>query len=135
MTASGKMLSLRGSLAIHDIVAGDGPWEAYLMNKSISLAELDEYLEAAGPVSPEDTANAELAGRGRRIRYLGLLIPTGDGTVAGLSLMNLSTSGLRFSSLSGGWQWAVYNRGKAMSTGAIFRVRMTDFIQWAKTTA
>ncbi len=134
MTASGKILSLRGTLAISIMTAGDGPHEAYIMNKSISLTELEEYLEAQGPTGPEDTVNSERASRGRRIRYLGPMTPRGNGTVAVLSMMNFSLSGLRFSAAKDGWQWAVYNRGQQMTTGSVLRVRMTSFVQWAKTT-
>ncbi len=132
MTLGGRCLSIRLNATVHGMTAGDGPHALYITDKSLSLLEFEEYLEAGGPVNPEDTVSAERASRGRRLRYLGLLIPSGNGTVSGLSLMDLSLGGLRFTRSSAGWQFVIYNRGKAMETGSVGRVWASVFLRWDK---
>ncbi len=134
MTASGKLLSLRGSFTWHDITAGDGPVAVFVVDNSLSLAEFEEYIEAGGPVSPEDTTAAERATRGRRVRDLGLLVPSGNGTVAGLFLRDFPLKGLRFSAGKAGWSFIFYNRGKALTDASVVRFQLSAFLQWAKTT-
>ncbi len=130
MTQGGRALSIRGTASLSDLTPGDGPISVYMTDKSLSTSEFEAYLEAGGPVSEEDTTAVEIATRGRRVRFLGTLIPAGNGTVAALSFMNESLSGLRFTKLSAGWAYFLYNEGRAMTTGS--RVRITDsvFIRW-----
>ncbi len=130
MTHGGRLMSLRGALTVHAMTAGDGPFMVFMSDKSISLAEFEEYLEAGGPVNPDDTVPVERALRGRRIRYLGLLLPTGSGTSAGISLMNHAVSGLKWTRTSQGWQYILYNLGPAMQTGAFFRSAISHFVRW-----
>ncbi len=135
MTRGGKMLSLRGSVTIHTITVGNGPFEAFLVSNSISAAQLLAYLQADGPVSPNDTANVELATRGRNIRPLGLLLPVGSGQSAGLYTRNVSMAGLAFSEGAdegGGWSWAILNHGPILTTGATAKFLHQVFVQFAK---
>lgn len=132
MTLGGRALSIRGSFNLIDLTPGDGPIDIYMTDKSLSLTEFEEYLEAAGPTNPEDTANAERATRGRRIRYLGPCTPSGDGSQASLSVMDVSLAGLRFTRTSAGWQYVYYNNAKVMTTGATMRHAVSVFLRWDK---
>ncbi len=132
MTRGGRCLSVRGGIGIHTITPGDGPWIFGLVNGDFSLAELEEYLELNGPVTPNDTTAVERASRGAKVRTLGILRPSGDGSVAAEYLADRSLSGFRFSE-SGegpGWNWWLYNLGKAMSTGAIWNIQPQIFTQF-----
>ncbi len=132
MTRGGALLSIRGSITIFGLTAGDGPWAIYILNADLSSAEFEAYLETLGPVHPDDTTAVEVASRGRKIRYLGLLVPSGNGTVGGLALKDVSLSGLRFSEEAAGWQYAIYNLGAAMQTGASWTIRASNFVRWNK---
>ena len=126
------MLSIRGAVGIRGLTAADGPWLFGLMNKDLSLAELEAYLEAGGPVFEDNTTGVEIASRGKKIRTLGTLQPQGDGTTASLFLDNVSLQGLRFSEEAAGWSYWLYNLGAAMQTGAQWQVPTQIFIRWAQ---
>ena len=100
------------------------------MNVDLSLAELEEYLETDGPLHPDDTTAVEVSSRGRKIRQLGVIVPQGDGSVGGIHFSDKALSGLRFSEEAGGWSWWLYNLGKAMSTGAIWKNTLQVFVRW-----
>ncbi len=130
MTRGGRMQSLRGGSTIHGLTAGDGPHALYVTEKSLDLSQIQAYLDIEGPVTPDSTANAELASRGSKVRYLGLLMPQGAGTVSGLELMNKALAGLRFTEEATGWQYCLVNLGKAMTTGTTWVVHVQSFVRW-----
>ncbi len=130
MTRGGSMISTQLAFTVTILTAGDGPLLCGIANKSLSLAEIEEYLELDGPVQPTELPSAERATRGKLIRTLGLIVPTGDGTVASLFVDNRSLSGLRWNEESAGWNYWVYNRGQALTTGAILRVWASFFVRW-----
>lgn len=132
MVRGGTLLSVRGAMSIHDITAGDGPWLVGVMDTDITTAELEAYLEQGGPTGPHDQGGAEIASRGRKIRTLGLILPSGDGTVAGMYLDDHALKGLRFTEAdeAGGWSWWLYNRGRTMTTGATWRLSLSSFVRW-----
>ncbi len=132
MTRGGRILSLRLQAAIQVLTAGDGPHSLWLLTSDLSLAEFEAYLELNGPVTPSDITASEVASRGKYVRYLGMLIPSGNGTIAALSLKDVSMSGLKWSEEgeAGGFQFCVYNEGQAMTTGAICRISAQNFVEW-----
>ncbi len=130
MTRGGRMNSLRGGFAIHTLTAGDGPHALYITEKSLDLAQIQAYLDIEGPVTPDSVANAELASRGKLIRFLGLLLPLGAGSVAALELMNKTLSGMRFTEEAAGWQYCLVNLGAAMTTGATWVVHTQSYVTW-----
>ncbi len=130
MTRGGTLLSSRGFSAISDLTAGDGPFALYLADKRLSLAQFEAYLEANGPVSPDELANAELASRGKYVRTIGMLRPFGSGTTAGLHWPDMSHKGLAFSEENAGWQHILYNMGKALTTGSTWFLKSTQFVRW-----
>ncbi len=132
MTRGGSMISTQLSATVTVLTPGDGPFLFGIANKSLSLAELEEYLEANGPVEPTVIPQAEQVTRGKLIRTLGLIVPSGDGTVSALFVDNRSLSGLRWNEESAGWNYWVYNRGRALTTGAILRVWSSFFVRWNK---
>ncbi len=130
MTRGGKMLSTRTCVSLKALTAGDGPLVFGVCSKSLTLAQLEAYLEASGPVSPSQQADMELASRGKLLRILGILQARGDGTTASLFLENRSLQGLKFSEESAGWNWFVYNIGVAMTTGASAVVLGSTFVEF-----
>ncbi len=132
MTRGGAMISAQIAATVTVLTAGDGPFLFGIANKSLTLAELEEYLELDGPVEPTQVPQVERATRGKLIRTLGLIVPTGDGTVASLLVDNRSLSGLRWNEESAGWNYWVYNRGRALTTGSILRVWASFFMRWNK---
>ncbi len=130
MTRGGRMLSTRISAAITALTAGDGPLVLGVCWKSLTLTELEEYLEAAGPVSPTDTSGIEKATRGKDIRLLGLLIPSGDGTTAGFQALDVGLKGLRFTEEGAGWQWFAYNISRALTTGSTLRIVASSYVEF-----
>ncbi len=126
-----RLLSMRLFAGIGDLTAGDGPWAFGVMPADLTLAELEEYLENNGPLTPTDTVGVERASRGKLIRTLGVIVPRGDGTTASLELNNVSLAGLKVGEDAGGITAWVYNLGRAMSTGASLRMLAQYFIEWA----
>ncbi len=132
MTQGGTALSVRGAMAIRNLTAGDGPFLVGVMNKDITLTELEQYLEQSAPTFEDDTSNMEIASRGKKIRTLGTLQPQGDGSSASLFLDNVSLRGLRFSEEAAGWSYWLYNLGPTLTTGASLVVAIQTFIRWAQ---
>ncbi len=130
MTRGGKALSLRGCVAIHALTPGDGPFLFGILEKGVSLAQLEAYLENAGPVSPDVVGKAEVQSRGRILRTLGVLQPEADGSTASLFFENTSLKGLAFSEENAGWSWWLYNLGSAMTTGALWRNALQVFVEF-----
>ncbi len=126
------MISAQIAATVTILTPGDGPFLFGIANKSLSLAELEEYLELDGPIEPTQVPQTERATRGKLIRTIGLIVPTGDGSVAYLYADNRSLSGLRWNEESAGWNYWVYNRGQALTTGAILRVWTSLFVRWRK---
>ncbi len=127
------MLSIRGPISVFSVTPGDGPWLVGVMNSDLTLAELEAYLEQDGPVTPADIPQSEIASRGKAIRQLGILVPVGNGSVAGLYLADVSAKGLRFSEAdetTTGWTWWLYNLAAAMATGASWQVVTSVFVRW-----
>ncbi len=130
MTRGGKLLSVRGSVSISVLTAGDGPFLFGFLENGISLAQLEAYLELNGPVSPDVIASREIASRGASIRTLGILEPKGNGTTGAVYLDNQSMKGLKFGEENAGWSAWIYNLGKAMTTGAIWNVAVQFFVEF-----
>ncbi len=130
MTRGGKILSMRGVIEAHSITPGDGPFMIGIADKGISLAQLEAFIENAGPVTPDETAKAEIQSRGQRIRTLGVLQPQGDGSVASLHLDNVSMKGMKFSEEQAGWNYWLYNLGQAMTTGASWQNAIQAFVEF-----
>jgi len=134
VTRGGKCLSARAAMSIFGLTAGDGPWLFGIFNTDLTLAELEQYLELNGPLTPNDLTNKEIASRGKFIRTLGLITPHADGKTASAYVNNQSLSGLKYSESGegAGWSWFIYNRGLAMQTGATWAIWASVFVQWNK---
>ncbi len=132
MTRGGALISGQMAFIAHGVTAGDGPLLVGLANKSLDLAQLEEFLEVQGPVEPTAVPQTERAMRGKLVRKLGLMTPRGNGTVLDLFVDNRSLSGLRFNEESAGWNYFVYNLGRAMTTGATWQVQADLFLRWTK---
>ncbi len=130
MTRGGRALSVRGTVSIHDLTAGDGPFTFGILEKGISLALLDEYFKNEGPVTPDSVSKQEIASRGAKIRTLGVLQPMGDGTTCSLFLDDRSLKGLKFSEENAGWSYWLLNNGRALTTGAAWRSTLQTFVEF-----
>ncbi len=131
VTRGGRFLS--GSIlgGLSGFTEGEGPIVWGIQNADLSLVELEEYLELAGPITPNDLVGKERVSRGKYIRRLGVL---GPGVAqAQVSLINHPMSGLKFAETgetTGGWEFWCYNLGAALTTGATFRVFASWFVDW-----
>lgn len=130
MTRGGTALSVRGPVTIHSLTAGDGPFLLGQYNADLSDAEVEAYIEQNGPTHPDDTIEVAIADRGRKIRFLGMLVPSGNGTICAKYLADEALKGLRFSEEAGGWKFFLYNTGKAMTTGATWIMHPKTFVRW-----
>ncbi len=130
MTRGGKLLSVRGAHAVHQMTAGDGPFIIGVMWKGLSTTLLEEFLEIVGPVTPSAVVPSERSNRGEDIRTLGVLTPRGDGTVCVFHMDNQSLKGLRFTEEEAGWSWWLYNIGQQLTTGAIWTAATQCFVKF-----
>ena len=118
MTRGGKLVSGTFAVAIAALTAGDGPFMFGVADKRLSLAQLTAYLEANGPVSPDSLTAMEATSRGKYVRPIGIVNPEAGGTTASLFVKDRSLSGLRFTEENAGWNYYLYNIGRAVTTGA-----------------
>ncbi len=132
MTRGGTALSIRLQYAIQSLTVGNGPHSIWLTRKDLTLAQFEEYLEIQGPVQPGAVPEEERATRGKLLRYLGMAVPVGNGSVAVLAVKDLSLSGLRWTEESAGLQLIAYNEGIDMTTAALGRASIQLFVQWNK---
>lgn len=134
LTRGSKAISVRAALSLAPLTAGDGPFAFGIMAGDLTLSELEAYLELSGPLTPSDRPSVEIQTRGKYIRQCSMLIPTGNGTVAGAYLDNRSLSGLRYAEAGeagqGGWDWWLYNLGIETTTGAIWTVQSSVFCRF-----
>ncbi len=130
------MLSSSISGGYNGGTAGDPILTWGVMNGDFSLAELDEFLQLDGPVSPVLKTESEIASRGRFIRTLGALDPSPGSAKAVIDLENVSLKGLGFSEsgegAAPGWKWWVMNPSKTspMTTGGFVEFQVRNFVEW-----
>ena len=131
-TRGGSLISTTVQAAVTSLTPGDGPFALYIKSNDLSSAEFEAYLELNGPVSPDDTTADEVSTRGRKARYIGLIVPFGNGGVAALDVKNMAMSGLRFteSGEGGGLNYFLYNLGRDLTTGSSFNLTAQDFVRW-----
>ncbi len=134
MTRGGTLISISVQPIIHSLTAGDGPFSLWILNSDLTLAEFEAYLETNGPLFPDDTTSSERASRGKKIRYLGIIAPVGNGTVAVPTelIKNQAMAGLRWSEAGegAGLSLVLYNLGKALTTGSSFISKSQHFVRW-----
>ncbi len=130
LTHGTTLLSVRADLGIAGLTAGDGPFAVYLCSADLTLAELNEYLITNGPLTPSDITVGETASRGKYVRALGIISPSGDGQQAGLHIDNTALSGLRIPEDAGGYEFYLYNLGKSLTTGATCFIAASVFLRW-----
>ncbi len=105
------------------------------MNADLTLAELEEFLELDGPLSPNDKIGMERASRGRIVRSIATLDPSPGSAKSTLDLQNYPLKGLEFSEsgeTTAGWDWWVYNISDttAYTTGAEVVFQARNFVEW-----
>ncbi len=132
VTRGGKILSTTILGGLKNAVAGEIVLYG-IMNADYSLAELEEFLELAGPLSPNDKVGMERASRGQNIRVLGSMGPGIEN--AKIELHNKSMSGLKFAETgesTGGWEWWFYNPDVSALSAAsqLAHFWAKHFVQW-----
>ncbi len=136
VTRGGRLLSSTIQGGINAGTAGDPHLIWGIMAGDFSLAELEEFLELDGPLTPDDKVAMERASRGRYIRSLGCLDPTPGSAKSTIDLDNVPLKGLRFAeageSSPAGWDWWIYNISDttAMTTGAEVVFQARNFVDW-----
>ncbi len=127
MTHDCRLISIRGCVAVAVLTEGDGPLLFGLAPSDLTLAEIEAYLENAGPLTPSDITSREVASRGKYIRILGIAQSSQHPAIY---LDDKSLSGLKISEDAGGYTFFVYNVGAALTTGASLQVATQIFIDW-----
>ncbi len=131
MTRGGRLISLRMASIVHTLTAGDGPFLYGISDKSLSLAELEAFLEQNGPVTPSDKVAMELQSRGKVVRTLGIIAPVAAGLTAVTPyLKNESVSGLRFTEEEAGWNYWIWNMGPALTAGSTWQSQVQSFVEF-----
>ncbi len=128
VTRGGKIISYSAQGGLNGFTAGKGPILWGVCSSDLSLAELEQYLELEGPLSPSDIVGMERASRGKNIRVLGTLSTQRDW----IDLHNHKMSGLKFAEAgetTGGWSTFVYNLGTALTTGTIVEILERVFVE------
>ncbi len=125
-----RLISITGLFSVARLTAGEGNFMYGISSADLSLSELEAYLENNGPLTPSDIVGKEVSTRGRYIRVLGKLTPSGNGGQAADFLKNVSLSGLKIAEDAGGYDFWIYNLDDALSTGATFRVATQIFGKW-----
>ncbi len=110
----------------------------YMTNGDLLAAEVEATLETNGPIASNDRVNQEVAERW--VRRVGI---TGGPTVNEVErvMRNEHNSGLlsfnprwtfkrRRTATEGGWNWAVYNDGQALTTGGTANIIATHYGVW-----
>ncbi len=131
MTRGGKILSSTISGGLEGHTEGEGPVMWGIMSSALTLAELEEWIELGGPLTPTENISVERATRGRLINVLGVMGP--GVSQCQIFKKNESMRGLAFpeaSEVATGWSWWVYNQGAQLTTGSFLRLAAQHFVEW-----
>jgi len=132
MTAPGTMISSTISPKWQGRTADDGPLMWGLADVDLSDAEVEEFLEIQGPISPADIVGMERAGRSRRVKVLGVLgmAPTEKATAGDIADF-LRNERIRLGFVTG-WRWFVRNQGSVLTTGGSIVFTSLAFVEFSE---
>ncbi len=136
VTRGGRILSASIHGGVEEGTALDPTLLWGMCRGDLTLAEIQEYLELAGPLTPEDTVAQERASRGALIRVMGSVSVNSASGASIVAVQNRSMAGLKFAEtgegLAGGWKYFVYNTSvqNAFTTGAFFAAQVQLFVEW-----
>jgi len=135
LTEDFRMLKAQGFAMINDLTAGQGAGIGlYLVNGELSVAEVEEGIEAQGPLDRNDRLPQERAER--FIRLVGVTPPHADSANTALPFLNehgspmLETKPRWTFSNPECWDWVLYNLGTTLTTGATIDLAFTDYGVW-----
>ncbi len=109
----------------------------YLTNGDLSVTEVEECIEANGPLRPSDAVASERAERW--VRRIGATRGTEVATehvmanATGGPLLDIKprwTFSRARTATEGGWNWVVYNDGIILTTGAVAHILATHYGVW-----
>ncbi len=122
MTRGGTLISTTLAVSFIGPVSGEAPVLYGIARKDLTAAEVEEYLEIGGPVTPSDIVGMERASRGRSVKTLGVIGPGRQvsevAEIPSEFLQNVRIA-MRFSEEEAGWDyWALNLSTSAFSAGS-----------------
>ncbi len=133
-----RILKSEFTCVINGLTASEGNGLAlYMTQGELDAALVEANIELSGPVSPGDRSGIEVAERW--VRKVGMT--RGNEVSTEHVLTNESGGPLlhwtprwtfrrRRTSTEGGWNWAIYNDGASLTTGATARITGTHYGVW-----
>ncbi len=131
-----RMLKADLFCVLTNVAAGElGGIELYLADGDLTLAEIEEAIEANGPVGPNDTVAEAIAMRA--VYRVGAMDRAG-GTQSLEALHMVNEAGGPLLSVkprwtfarTKAWNWIAYNNGPAPTTGTLIKVQVKAFGVW-----
>ncbi len=136
MTRGGTIISSTIAASFIGGVSGEAPILWGIARGDLTAAEIEEYLEIQGPLTPSDKVGTERASRGSAVRALGVLEPFARSAVSQIpgSFHKNMRIRLTFSEEELGWQWWAHNMSNtAFSAGSqTLRVVAQHFVKFNK---
>ncbi len=130
-----RMLKATVLCMIESHTAGElGDLRLYLADGNLNLAQIEEALESLGPLGPNDTVTADRVERA--VFYVGSIngdmIPANEAVnFVGEGNQPMMTIKPRWTfARTKSWNWVVYHRGPAPTTGASVRIDVKSFGVW-----
>nr|AGA18261.1 hypothetical protein [uncultured marine virus] len=118
---------------INGLTEGDGEGLIFgIANNDLSNAEIEESIEAEGPLDKNDRIKEERATRW--VKVLGEFVPDHPTTARRLvgfgdSVGLISKDRWTYNNPEG-WQWFIYNIGGSISTGSLLQLIATHYGVW-----
>ncbi len=114
------------------VIDGDGPIDLYLVDGDLTVAEAEQAIEMAGPLSANDVVLAAQAMRW--VKYMGqiwFVEQTANAENPHLRDAELQRVTRWTFGIDKGWRWFAYNTGSgALTTGATIKVTAKHFGVW-----
>ena len=129
-----RMLKSEIALSITDVTGDEAVGlSLYLADGDLSLVEAEAAIETQGPLGPNDVINANIAMRPvfrvDATIFMAGADPIGSGAV-NLGYMQGTLNPRWTFARTKSWNWIVYNRGAALTTGSSARIFAKDFGVW-----
>ncbi len=131
-----RILKSEITVGIKGLTALEGGGLAlYLCDGNLTIAEIEAAIETEGPLGPNDTPVADVVEEA--VFQVGILDDSVDSalTVAMLHDMNTNSSVMivkpRWTyARTKSWNWVIYNKGTALTTGSTAKVMARNFGVW-----
>ncbi len=122
-----RMLKSIITANIDGLTQSEGPFELYLVNGALTLAQCEEAIEANGPTDRNDPVNSERVER--FVRFVGQFSQD-DSSGVFAQLVEEIKPRWTFSNPEG-WDWMLYNASAGnLTTGASVFLKVTHYGVW-----